>query len=277
MRLLSKILKHKKFQISNPRIIKFDNCNPDVLQETYEETAVQNDILVQFALQVAQEKENLENLKSESEKVITETEGLVNEILEKARGEARSIISLAKEDAEQIVLQAEQEAQKLLQEGYEEGLRKAQEEVKDDQQKAIEQSKEILEEARRSKLEIISSAEEEIISLVIAITRKVIASELQMRPELIKNIVKEAVEILDSPENVKVSVNPEDIELLTEKLCSAELFEIGNKRMEISLKPDNRISRGGCIVESNSAIVDATMETRIQNIDNALKEVAVVG
>jgi len=263
--------------MSSPRIIKFDHLEPVVAPKTDEENRVQNDILIQFALQIAQEKENLENLKQESEKVIAETEGLVNEILEKARREAQGIISTAKEDAEQILGQAKEDAQKRLQEAYEEGLRKAQEEIKADRQKAREESEAILEEARRSKLEIISSAEEEIVNLVIAVTRKVIAAELKMRPQLIREIVKVALETLDNPENVKVSVHPEDIDLVTEKIYAAELSAIGNKPVEISFKADDKISRGGCIVESNSAIVDSTIETRMENMENALKEVAAVG
>lgn len=277
MKSLPKILKHKNFLIDNPRVIKFDNQVLSFPRTIKDEDTVQNDILVQFALQVAQEKENLENIKQESEKIIAESEGLVNEILEKARGEAKSIISLAQEDAERILAEAAQEMQKRKEEGYQQGLKQAQQEIENDRQLAMEQGKQIVDEAYQTKLEIIQSAEKDIIRLVLAITRKVIAAELGTRPELIVSIVREAISSLDNPENIKVYVNPGDIELLTEKIYQSELAEIGSQETAINIKPDARISCGGCILESNSAIVDASIETRLENIENALKEVAVVG
>ncbi len=159
-------------------------------------------------------------------------------------------------------------------EGYEEGLRLANEEIKADREQALMQNEFIIEEARKTKLEVLSSAESDIVRLVLVIAKKVIANELTTNPDNIRNIVAEAISYLDNPQNVKVYVNPTELDNLL-KLSETELLtEIGETDINMEIKGDKRIADGGCLIESENGSVDARIETKLSNIEKGLLEVA---
>lgn len=224
------------------------------------------------------EQQELERVKKESSSILAETEQMVMELLQKARDESRDIISNAREEAEVIKIQAAEEAAQIKQqtqkEAYEEGLRRAHEEIEADRQMAIQQRQEILEEARQSKLKLFRSCETDMVRLVIAIVKKVIAGELQTNPGIIVNVLQEAIDYLDRPENVTVYVNPRDMESILEVINNGSLTDIGNNNINLDLKADERVSTGGCLLESDAGSIDAQLETRTASVLNAIQEVA---
>jgi flagellar assembly protein FliH len=223
------------------------------------------------------EKQEIEKIKQESQKILTETEQMVIELLQKARDEARDIITNAREEAEVIKMQAGEEAvairQKAHKEAYEEGLRQAQQEIEGDRQAAIQQSQALLEEARQSKLKVLRSSEADMVRLVMAMVKKVIASELKTNPDIIINILQEAIDFLDRPENITVYVNPQELDNVLEVMDNGHLTDIGSNTINIDIKVDKRISPGGCLLESDAGSVDAQLETRIASVNNAIQEV----
>ena len=69
--------------------------------------------------------------------------------------------------------------------------------------------------------------------------------------------IEEAVAVLPATVTVRARLNPEDI-----AAASAELADqVGSGRLE--LVADESISRGGCRVESDAGIIDATIETAV--------------
>jgi flagellar biosynthesis/type III secretory pathway protein FliH len=223
------------------------------------------------------EKQELEGIKLESQNILTETEQMVMELLQKARNEARDIITNAREEAEVVKTQAGEEAvsirQKAHQEAYEKGLRQAQQEIEGDRQAAIQQSQALLEEARQSKLKVFRSCEGDIVRLVMAMVKKVIAGELNTNPDIIINILQEAIDFLDRPENITVYVNPQEVENILEVMDKGYLTDIGTNHINMDIKADERVSRGGCLLESDAGSVDAQLETRIASVNNAIQEV----
>lgn len=217
-------------------------------------------------------------LENESKKILQETEQMVVELLEKANIEAREIIANAQDEVDVLRNEVYEEASQLREEaknaGYQEGLKLANEEIKADRGRAIKQNELIIEEARKTKLEIINSAETDIVRLILAITKKVIAGELATNPDTIINIVKEAISYLDNPQNVKVYVNPTEIDKLLELLDGELLTDIGSEDITIDIKGDKRITKGGCLIESENGSVDARIETKLTNIEKGLLEVS---
>jgi flagellar biosynthesis/type III secretory pathway protein FliH len=223
------------------------------------------------------EKQELEEIKNESQKILAETEQLVMDLLQKAREEARNIISASQEEADVLRNQVFEESKVIREEaktrGYQEGLKKAQTEIEADRQMAIEQNRQIIEEARQMKLDILNTAEKDVVRLVMAIAKKIINSELLANPQTISNIVRQAISNLDSPENVRVYVKPEQLQILLDSIELEGLNEIGSHDIAIEIKPDRRITAGGCIVESGNGFVDAQLETRINKVEESILEV----
>lgn len=271
---MSKVIKNSQMLLTLPIVIEsFEFIKTE--DEEEKEAILDNDSNHINPLEL--EKQELEGIKLESQNILTETEQMVMELLQKARNEARDIITNAREEAEVVKTQAGEEAvsirQKAHQEAYEKGLRQAQQEIEGDRQAAIQQSQALLEEARQSKLKVFRSCEGDIVRLVMAMVKKVIAGELNTNPDIIINILQEAIDFLDRPENITVYVNPQEVENILEVMDKGYLTDIGTNHINMDIKADERVSRGGCLLESDAGSVDAQLETRIASVNNAIQEV----
>jgi len=278
---LSKIIKNDDAIMAHPIVIErmvmpllFEAEAPEPPEEA--EAVVEEEI--EQPSRVELEREELEQLKIESKKVLEETEAMVMDLLQKARDEARAIIANAQEEADLIRSQAETEAVELRtsnqKKGYEEGLKKAEEDIEADRLAAFQQSQELLEEARQLKIQMMRSSESDMMRLVMAIAKKVIASELTTNPYFIVNVLREAIDFLDHPDNITVYVNPQDLERILTITQSDSFFDIGTSDVNLDFRADNRISPGGCSLESQGGSVDTRLETRISGVEQALREVS---
>ena len=98
-----------------------------------------------------------------------------------------------------------------------------------------------------------------------SMARQVVRSELALRPELVAQVAQEAVEaLLLSAKHITVRVHPDDLPLVAQG--AAEVLQARGAR----LIPDPGIGRGGCLVDSDIARVDATVPTRWQRASAAL-------
>ncbi len=270
---MSKVIKNEQAILTPPIVI--DTVELNQIENKMENSVIHNKDDHNNTLKI--EKQEIEKIKQESQKILKETEQMVMELLQKARDEARDIITNAREEAEVIKMQAGEEAVAIREtahkEAYEEGLRQAQKEIEGDRQAALQQSQALLEEARQSKLKVFRSYEADMVRLVMAMVKKVIAGELKTNPDIIINILQEAIDFLDRPENITVYVNPQEVENILEVMDKGYLTDIGSNNINIDIKADERISRGGCLLESDAGSVDAQLETRIASVNNAIQEV----
>jgi flagellar assembly protein FliH len=96
-----------------------------------------------------------------------------------------------------------------------------------------------------------------IAGVALELARQVVRSELRQRPEVVVEVAEEAMGVLlSSARQIALRLNPDDHALAHGQL--AEMLGARGAR----LIPDMQVTRGGCIVESDIAVVDATVEAR---------------
>jgi flagellar assembly protein FliH len=89
------------------------------------------------------------------------------------------------------------------------------------------------------------------------LARQIVRSELALRPELISTVAHEAIDtLLLSAEHITLRVHPDDHGFVA--LGAADVLAARGAR----LLSDPAMSRGGCLVESDIGVIDATLETR---------------
>jgi flagellar assembly protein FliH len=95
--------------------------------------------------------------------------------------------------------------------------------------------------------------------------RQVVRSELVQRPELVAAVAQEALDtLLLSARHITLRVHPDDQALVAEG--AAEVLAARGAR----LLADPAMTRGGCLVESDIGVIDASLETRWQRAAAAL-------
>lgn len=96
-----------------------------------------------------------------------------------------------------------------------------------------------------------------IAGVALELARQVVRSELDQRPEAVLTVAEEALGVLlSTARQITVRLNPED-----NAMAQGSLTEVLQAR-GARLMPDAGVTRGGCVVESDIAVVDASVEAR---------------
>lgn len=151
--------------------------------------------------------------------------------------------------------------EKGFQEGKREGLALSEKRF----QGILERAKESLEhlsKVRKELQENLKSYEAELVSLAFQIGASIAMKEIEEKPESIGEIVQKALEKIGESSEVVVKLNPKDLSVLKE---SGQIETEG-----IQLVSSPSIKRGGCVVETDKGVVNATLETRIKEVADSL-------
>jgi flagellar assembly protein FliH len=89
------------------------------------------------------------------------------------------------------------------------------------------------------------------------LARQIVRSELVVRPELVAQVAHEAIDtLLLSAQHITLRVHPDDHGFVAQG--AAEVLAARGAR----LLSDSAMARGGCLVESDIGVIDASIETR---------------
>jgi len=98
---------------------------------------------------------------------------------------------------------------------------------------------------------------EALAATALSLARQIVRNEITARPQSVAAVAQEALETLMlSARHITLRVHPDDQPLVAEG--AGELLAARGAR----LVADAEVARGGCIVESNIGLVDASIETR---------------
>lgn len=172
-------------------------------------------------------------------------------------------IRAAEQEAETIVRSAREAAQQIVREAEREGYAKGRQEAMEEMRRRLEPLELGLQEACRqvaaARHAVIANTEEELVGLAVAIAERVLRSELGARRDAAAQFVRSALEVAGSRKVITVRINPGDYELLMEH--RAELL---GSQESTRLIPDPAIASWGCVVEVETGLVDARVESQLQ-------------
>ena len=168
-----------------------------------------------------------------------------SDLLEKTRTDIASAQERAEKEAEDL-------KKKGYDEGYQEGLTKLNEQIiaLDNEKKRLRHEMNQL-----------------ILPLALKAAKKVVAGELQTHPETIVNIVLKALEPVMQNHKITLFINKADKEAL-----EAEKPRIKEKLEQLEsliIKERDDVSPGGCIIETETGIINATIENQWRGIESA--------
>ncbi|MCB0824604.1 MAG: hypothetical protein KDC26_00290 [Armatimonadetes bacterium] len=191
------------------------------------------------------------------------------------RSEIQRLFQKAKEDGE-LVGYSEGYAEgerKGMEAGLETGRVQAAQAFESEHDDALDQFREaliqVVENAQQSVVEWHHEAEERLAYLAIDIARKALGRELEIHPESVIDIAKEALLEVSEGRLVKLRVNPWQAGLLEAR--KDELLAKFTFIQNIQVVPDAAI-QGGLIVESDGGLVDARVETYLERLEDEFEE-----
>lgn len=198
------------------------------------------------------------------------------QLLDMARVQADELISQAQAQARLIIQRAEEEAriqatalkEQARQEGWNEGWQEAMGVAEGEAEGIREQARQILNQAHLLHRDTVSRMEGEILDLALDIARRVVMTQLSVEPRTIMEIAREAVELVKNRPLVNIYVNEADMEFV--EAGRHQLLHVLPGKVELNILTDNKIQPGGCRIETEQGQVDATLETRWQEVIKVL-------
>jgi flagellar assembly protein FliH len=107
-----------------------------------------------------------------------------------------------------------------------------------------------------------------IVGLAFAVAGRILKAAVQADPEVVIRQVQEAVRRVHGMERIIVRVHPDDTAIVRARRL--EVTAGSDAARELAVEPDERVSRGGCLLESDSGTVDAQLMTQMHNLETAL-------
>jgi flagellar assembly protein FliH len=188
-------------------------------------------------------------------------------IVDEATVDAQQIVSQARADAMQIVEEAERNANRLeaeaKQRGYDDGMNDGRAAAQAEMDEMMATMRGLIEMARAERHKIIESAEPELVRLSVAIAERVLHAHVAVEPGAVLEIVRSAISRIVDRETITVRVNPADLELMREHRDQLmAMNDVDNMR----LIEDQRVDRGGVVVETEAGTVDAKLTTQLREV-----------
>jgi flagellar assembly protein FliH len=109
--------------------------------------------------------------------------------------------------------------------------------------------------------EMDAQVEKQLVTLALTVAKHLVRRELRIEPTQVVAIIRETVALLPAAaRDVRVHLHPEDAALVRERLAQPQAERAW------SVIEDPVMGRGGCRVTTDTALVDARLETRLAAI-----------
>jgi flagellar assembly protein FliH len=162
-----------------------------------------------------------------------------------------------------------------LAEGHKSGFQKAITEVQSDRAVEVQQFLCDLESFRlefeAAALDWFERTERAVTDLSIEVVKRLLATEMETNHQVALGICKEVLENVTNAKQARILINPKDFALFESH--REEIIKQSRELKSIEIVEDNSI-KSGVMVETDSGIIDATVETRLELVINEFEQAA---
>ena len=173
--------------------------------------------------------------------------------------EASEILARAKEDAEHYKKDVEKECEKLKGQAKEEGFAEG-----------LAQFNEHLIHFDKQLHVIRMELQKQILPLALKAAKKIVGEQLSLHPETIVDIVIQAIGPVHQNHRFTIYVNKADKEILEAE--KPRIKEILEHVQVFTIQERGDIAPGGCIIETESGIINASLENQWRALESAFEK-----
>lgn len=177
--------------------------------------------------------------------------------------------------AERIMEEAKQGAQAIEHEAFQKGFEEGQRQGVEMGMRKLEPIVKSLGEASRSLQEDRSlwfwECEKDLVELALAVARCLVNHEISTSPAAVGEMVKMALQEVESTHSVSLHIHPEDWGLLSEGGAGegVSAVEIPSR---VQVVEDESVGRGGCLVRSDMGSIDGRLEEQFAALMGRLED-----
>lgn len=168
--------------------------------------------------------------------------------------------------------EAKRKAQELEQQGYQKGYEQGQEEGFEAGLKAMAETKERLDrlflQLQELPAKVFQDYRNWFVSTVLAVSRKIVGIELSCRPEQLMELIESLFAQAEKDHNFLLYLNPQDLAAVEKH--TERINKIKESVGALQIRADPALLHGGCRLESEVQLLDASIESQFAAIEEML-------
>jgi len=192
-------------------------------------------------------------------------------MIERASLDAQGLLHDAAAHANELIASARANVENLEEAarrtGHERGSEAGREDVASEMSEMVTTLRGLITSARDERHTVIEGAESELVTLAMAIAEHVVHQHIAVEPSVVLENVRGALTRLVSREVVTLRVHPADLETIREYRDS---LVASNDVERLRVIEDQRVDRGGVVLETESGTLDAKIGTQLREARKAL-------
>lgn len=171
---------------------------------------------------------------------------------------AKELIKKAEEDIKKYKEENKQLCEQLKKEAEENGY-----------QKGLENLNAHIISLDKGIREIRLEMQSQILPLAMQAMKKILGAELQLNPERVVDIVLQALKPVSQNYEIKLLVSKHDKQYL--EANKERIKKLLDHAKVLVIEERDDISKGGCVIETESGIINATLENQFRALESALE------
>lgn len=191
-------------------------------------------------------------------------------LIEAARREAQTLLAAARAQATALRQAAQQEIAQAMesgrQRGQREGYRAGQAQAQEEMTAALTLIRSAARDTKALRDAILLNSERQILRLLTAATRRIVGDIMEQHPDLVVRAAQEALRRAGDQRVLRLRVHPDSAAILEARY--------GPEEQNWEIRADSALAVGGCIVDTEAGVIDASIEGQIAEIQAAWEEVA---
>jgi flagellar assembly protein FliH len=201
-----------------------------------------------------------DELARQAHQLVSSAEEAAKALIDDAHARAGALIADAAARADRLVETTKAQAQA---EGYAAGTAAADREMSD----MMATMRNLVDLARVERHKLMEDAEPELVRLAIGIAERVLHQQVALDRGVVIEMAKVAIARLIEKESVTVRVNPGDLERMREH---RDAFLSSGDIRNFRIIEDQRVDRGGIVVETDGGTIDAKISTQLNEARRVL-------
>lgn len=183
-------------------------------------------------------------------------------------GTAQHMMALAEQEATAVVAEAEAARDQAVADGYREGFDAGMADAQQRMFGAIATVQGLAREIEDDLTEMPERLAGEVASMAMELAARLVRADISANPERVVDVARGAIRRATEREVLIAHVNPDDLAVLRDAVPELQLQMGGIRRLDVIEDP--RIHAGGVVLETPNGDVDATMESQMRRIVEAL-------
>lgn len=172
-------------------------------------------------------------------------------------------------DDRNLVSRAQEESEKIKKSAFEEGYRVGLEKANSD----LEKFREELTHFMNAKKDVFEYIAPDILEISVDIAKTIIKKEMDADPQVLINTIIDVLRTVSKNEpKINIRVRPQSVQFIKDTIPNITYqYGIDSK---INIISDPSIEEGGCVLQTNNGIVDASIDTQLEIIKKALETIS---